>query len=67
MQCIREDLPRASRIEMYRRNNIEVSNIEIHRIFRLSPIVSGLMLYYLHYQYREAGLAVANAWGFIQY
>ncbi|KAI0161816.1 hypothetical protein GGR52DRAFT_141741 [Hypoxylon sp. FL1284] len=57
----------AVQVEAYRRNNLEMPSLESHRIFRLSPIVSGLMLFYFRYQYRGAGLAVANAWGSIQY
>ncbi|KAI1502471.1 hypothetical protein F5X99DRAFT_378815 [Biscogniauxia marginata] len=61
-----EDLPHTAQIEIYRRGNIEAPNTESHRIFRLSPIVSGLMLYYFRYRYREAGLAAAHAWKSIQ-
>lgn len=39
---------------------------ESHRIFRMSPVINGLVLYYFRYRYHEVGFAVANAWGSIQ-
>lgn len=33
----------------------------------MSPVISGLMLYHFRYRYHEVSLAVANAWGSIQY
>lgn len=33
----------------------------------MSPVISGLLLYHFRARYREIGLAVANAWGSIQY
>ncbi|KAK8079330.1 hypothetical protein PG994_003137 [Apiospora phragmitis] len=40
---------------------------ESHRVFRMSPVMSGLTLYNFRQRYHEVGLAVANAWGSIQY
>lgn len=38
-----------------------------NRMLRMSPVISGLMLYHYRMRYREAGMAVADAWGSIQY
>lgn len=38
-----------------------------HRIFRMSPVISGLTLYNLRLRYREIGLTVADSLGSIQY
>lgn len=37
-----------------------------HRIFRMSPILSGLALYHFRIRYRDAGLMVDNFWSAIQ-
>ncbi|KAI1809400.1 hypothetical protein GGS20DRAFT_572080 [Poronia punctata] len=52
---------------MYKRLGEEVPEREGHRIFRMSPVLSGLFLYHFRSRYRNAGLAVADAWGSIQY
>ncbi|KAG8410934.1 hypothetical protein J3458_016499 [Metarhizium acridum] len=38
-----------------------------HRLFRMSPVISGLTLYFFRSQYHEIGLSLADAWGSLQY
>jgi hypothetical protein len=38
-----------------------------HRLFRMSPVMSGLALYFFRSQYHEIGLSMANAWGSLLY
>lgn len=38
-----------------------------HRLFRMSPLMSGLTLYFFRSQYHEIGLSLADAWGSLQY
>lgn len=67
IKWIGEDPLRAVQEKIYRREGILPSDAESHRLFRMSPIISGLMLYHFRIRYHEVGLAVANAWGSIQY
>ncbi|KAI2627114.1 hypothetical protein GGS21DRAFT_254216 [Xylaria nigripes] len=67
LQWIRKDPLRATQAKVYRRVGMEVQNKQSHRIFRMSPIACGLFLYHFRSRYREAGLAVADVWGSIQY
>jgi len=52
---------------LYQRMGVRAPDTESHRIFRMSPVLCGLMLYHFRQRYRDAGLAVANASGSIQY
>lgn len=53
--------------KLYGRLGAEMPAKESHRIFRMSPVICGLYLYHFRSRYRAIGLAVANAWGSIQY
>ncbi|TQV90717.1 hypothetical protein IF1G_10669 [Cordyceps javanica] len=46
---------------------VRTSSDNRYRIFRMSPVLCGLVLYQCMFNYREAGMAVAGAWGSIQY
>ncbi len=67
IKWIREDPPRRVQELSYRRLGTVPPDTESHRILRMSPVISGLLLYHFRQRYREAGLVVANAWGSIQY
>ncbi|KAI1437888.1 hypothetical protein GGR50DRAFT_612235 [Xylaria sp. CBS 124048] len=67
IQWIQKDPLRASQVKSYRRVGVIMPEMEGHRIFRMSPVISGLFLYHFRTRYREAGLAVADVWGSIQY
>ncbi|KAI8626898.1 hypothetical protein F5Y19DRAFT_194089 [Xylariaceae sp. FL1651] len=67
IQWIGKDPLRAIQSKLYRQVGIDSSSKESHRFFRMSPVMSGLFLYHFRSRYREAGLAVADAWGSIQY
>ncbi|KAI1754847.1 hypothetical protein F4782DRAFT_463396 [Xylaria castorea] len=67
IQSIGKDPLRPFQARMYRQNGIEFPNIESHRLFRMSPVISGLFLYRFRSQYRSTGLAIADVWGSIQY
>ncbi|KAI1859910.1 uncharacterized protein JN550_011829 [Neoarthrinium moseri] len=41
--------------------------VEPNRILKMSPVLSGLLLYRFKSQHREIGLAIANAWGSVTY
>ncbi|KAH8160802.1 hypothetical protein CIB48_g7438 [Xylaria polymorpha] len=62
-----KDPLRAVQAKMHQRNLREVPDGESHRLFRMSPVVSGLFLYYFRTKHRDIGLAVADVWGSIQY
>ncbi|KAI1505393.1 hypothetical protein F5X99DRAFT_367839 [Biscogniauxia marginata] len=42
-------------------------NVEPNRILKMSPVLSGLMLYYFRAEIFEVGISIANAWGSITY
>ncbi|KAI0550364.1 hypothetical protein F4679DRAFT_208740 [Xylaria curta] len=67
IQSIAKDPLREIQAKMYRQHGVEALNVESHRLFRMSPVLSGLFLYHFRCQYRSTGLAVANVWGSIQY
>ncbi|KAI1420352.1 hypothetical protein F5Y12DRAFT_788329 [Xylaria sp. FL1777] len=67
IQWIGKDPLRAIQGKMYQQHGVSMPNIESHRLFRMSPVASGLFLYHFRSRYREIGLAVADAWGSIQY
>ncbi|KAG6035632.1 hypothetical protein E4U41_005999 [Claviceps citrina] len=64
---IQSDPVRAIQTRMRRRIGAPVPDIESHRLFRMSPVISGLVLYHFRGRYHDAGIALANAWGSIQY
>ncbi|KAM0668849.1 hypothetical protein ACQRIU_002411 [Beauveria bassiana] len=53
--------------EPLKRQGVQASKEDLHRIFRMSPVLCGLVLYQARFNYRQAGMAVADAWGSIQY
>ncbi|KAI3326842.1 hypothetical protein HD806DRAFT_488357 [Xylariaceae sp. AK1471] len=67
IQWLDKDPLRATQNRLYQRMGIEIPDKKSHRIFRMSPVTSGLFLYHFRSRYREAGLAVADVWGSIQY
>ncbi|KAI0469205.1 hypothetical protein F4859DRAFT_505520 [Xylaria cf. heliscus] len=67
IQLIGKDPLRSFQAKMYQDHGIPMPNIESHRLFRMSPVVSGLILYHYRSRYRQTGLAVADVWGSIQY
>lgn len=52
---------------LLRREGVAANKDNANRIFRMSPIICGLVLYQYRFRHREAALAVADAWGSIQY
>lgn len=64
---IERDPVRAVQIRNLRRLDANIPEIKSHRLFRMSPVISGLMLYHFRGRYHDAGIALANAWGSIQY
>ncbi|KAK7999004.1 hypothetical protein PG991_014679 [Apiospora marii] len=61
------DPPRKVQERMYKQFGMSPPDTESHRVFRMSPLMSGLTLYNFRQRHHEVGLAVANAWGSIQY
>lgn len=53
--------------KLFRREGVAANRDKAHRIFCMSPILCGLVLYHYRFRHREAALAVADAWGSIQY
>ncbi|KAJ3498339.1 hypothetical protein NLG97_g1197 [Lecanicillium saksenae] len=52
---------------LFQRQGVVPNSSNLNRIFRMSPVLSGLVLYHFRFKYRDAGIAIANAWGSIQY
>ncbi|KAI0903890.1 hypothetical protein F4823DRAFT_629042 [Ustulina deusta] len=67
IQWIGNDPLRAVQVKVYRQGGLAMPDIESHRLFRMSPVTSGLFLYHFRSRYRQIGLGVADAWGSIQY
>ncbi|KAI0452937.1 hypothetical protein F5B21DRAFT_481612 [Xylaria acuta] len=67
IQWVGKDPLRAVQAKMYQRYGIGTPDVESHRLFRMSPVMSGLFLYHFRSRYHEIGLAVADVWGSIQY
>ncbi|KAI1110488.1 hypothetical protein F5Y14DRAFT_455022 [Nemania sp. NC0429] len=61
-----EDPLRALQDSVCRRAGYDLPEKESHRLLRMSPIASGLLLYHFRTRYRKMGLGVAEAWGSIQ-
>ncbi|KAK8097029.1 hypothetical protein PG999_012973 [Apiospora kogelbergensis] len=61
------DPPRKVQERMYQKFGMPPPETEGYRVFRMSPVMSGLTLYNFRQRYQEAGIAVANAWGSLQY
>ncbi|KAK7994862.1 hypothetical protein PG990_013635 [Apiospora arundinis] len=59
------DPPRKVQARMYQKFGMSPPDTESHRVFRMSPVLSGLVLYNFRQRYHEAGLALAGAWGSI--
>ncbi|KAM3515895.1 hypothetical protein MY11210_000435 [Beauveria gryllotalpidicola] len=53
--------------QLLKREGVQANTEGLYRIFRMSPVLCGLILYQARLNYREAGLAVADTWGSIQY
>ncbi|KAM3556423.1 hypothetical protein MY1884_005056 [Beauveria asiatica] len=53
--------------KLLKRQGVQANREELHRILRMSPLLCGLILYQARFNYREASMAVADAWGSIQY
>ncbi|KAK8063005.1 hypothetical protein PG997_015102 [Apiospora hydei] len=64
---IGKDPPRQVQARMYQKFGMSPPDTESHRVFRMSPVMSGLVLYNFRQRYYEVGLTVADAWGSIQY
>ncbi|KAG5928510.1 hypothetical protein E4U42_000493 [Claviceps africana] len=64
---IQSDPVRAVQTRTLRRLGAAIPTIESHRLFRMSPVISGLMLHHFRGRCHDAGVALANAWGSIQY
>ncbi|KAK8045826.1 hypothetical protein PG996_013890 [Apiospora saccharicola] len=64
---IGKDPPRKVQERMYQKYGMSPPDTESHRVFRMSPLMCGLTLYNFRQRHHEVGLAVANAWGSIQY
>ncbi|KAL8382985.1 hypothetical protein RB595_006654 [Gaeumannomyces hyphopodioides] len=67
IQWIGKDPLRVVQNRLLRRAGIPASNTPSHLIFRMSPVASGLMLLHFRLRYRDAGMAVADVWGSVQY
>jgi hypothetical protein len=67
IQWIGKDPLRPVQVRMLQRMGADVPNTESHRLLRMSPLISGLLLYHFRARYLDLGLAVADAWGSIQY
>ncbi|KAI0402171.1 hypothetical protein F4802DRAFT_577543 [Xylaria palmicola] len=67
IKWIAKDPLREVQAKVCRRQGMAVPDIESHRLFRMSPVLSSLVLYHFRSRYRDVGLAVANTWGSIQY
>ncbi|KAK5626079.1 hypothetical protein RRF57_001794 [Xylaria bambusicola] len=67
IKWIGKDPLREMQAKMYQRAGLPMPNNESHRLFRMSPVMSGLFLYHFRSRHREMGLAIADAWGSIQY
>lgn len=67
IQWISTDPLRILQNRLLTRVGIPASKTRSHLIFRMSPVASGLMLLNFRLQYRDAGMAVADVWGSIQY
>lgn len=67
IRWIESDPVRAVHTRLLRNLNANIPEIKFHRLFRMSPVISGLMLYHFRARYHSVGTALANAWGSIQY
>ncbi|KAL2263731.1 hypothetical protein VTK26DRAFT_5375 [Humicola hyalothermophila] len=57
-----------TKVRMMRRHGIPIApTIQPHRILQYSPVLAGLMLFQFRFRTHQVGVAVANAWGSIQY
>ena len=67
IKLIGTDPVREVQVRLYQRMSMPIPDSESHRILRMSPVISGLLLYHFRYLHRDIGVAVADASGSIQY
>ncbi|KAI1262316.1 hypothetical protein F5Y18DRAFT_397995 [Xylariaceae sp. FL1019] len=67
IQWIGKDPLRSVQRRIIQRSGFDIPDPQGHRLFRMSPVISGLFLYHFRSRYHEVSLAVADAWGSIQY
>ncbi|KAI1120570.1 hypothetical protein F5Y10DRAFT_258140 [Nemania abortiva] len=67
IQWLGKDPLRTAQTKFYKQAGIEMPNMKSHRLYRMSPVACGLFLYQYRTRYREAGFAVVDTWGSIQY
>ncbi|KAG6120723.1 hypothetical protein E4U14_003230 [Claviceps sp. LM454 group G7] len=67
IRYINSDPIRAIQKRWLRGARIDIPEIASHRLFRMSPLISGLTLFHFRARYHDAGHALATAWGSIQY
>ncbi|KAJ8113462.1 hypothetical protein ONZ43_g5150 [Nemania bipapillata] len=67
IRWLAKDPLRTAQAKLYRGVGMELGDKETHRLYRMSPLTCGLFLYHYRSRYHDVGLAVANAWGSIQY
>ncbi|KAI0156453.1 hypothetical protein GGR57DRAFT_463469 [Xylariaceae sp. FL1272] len=67
IQWIGKDPLRSIQRKIIQRSGFDIPDPQSHRLFRMSPVISGLFLYHFRSRYHEVGFAVADAWGSIQY
>ncbi|KAG6032127.1 hypothetical protein E4U19_007687 [Claviceps sp. Clav32 group G5] len=67
IRYIDSDPIRAAQKKWLRGARIDIPESASHRLFRMSPLISGLTLFHFRARYHDAGHALANAWGSIQY
>ncbi|KAG6081582.1 hypothetical protein E4U30_006691 [Claviceps sp. LM220 group G6] len=67
IRYIDNDPVRAIQKKLLRNLRADIPEIASHRLFRMSPLISGLTLFHFRARYHDVGHALANAWGSIQY
>ncbi|KAG6156648.1 hypothetical protein E4U37_008352 [Claviceps purpurea] len=67
IRYIDSDPIRAAQKRWLRGARIDIPESASHRLFRMSPLISGLTLFHFRARYHDAGHALATAWGSIQY
>ncbi|KAI0147263.1 hypothetical protein GGR57DRAFT_494006 [Xylariaceae sp. FL1272] len=68
IRIILEDPVYQAKAKHYRRMNLSVpDSMEPNRILRMSPVLSGLMLFKFRAEVRDIALATINAWGSVTY
>ncbi|KAH8842893.1 hypothetical protein MCOR27_000101 [Pyricularia oryzae] len=67
IQWLGKDPLRNVQNRLLARMGAPASTMPMYLIFRMSPVVSGLMLFHFRLVYSHVGRAVADAWGSVQY